>query len=42
MVKAGEAPAPVRLASGISAWQVGDLRSWLQEIHVKNSCQTKS
>ena len=42
MVKAGQAPAPVRLASGISAWRVGDLRSWLQEIHVKNSHQTKS
>ena len=42
MVKAGQAPAPVRLASGISAWRVGDLRSWLQEIHVKNSYQTES
>ena len=42
MVKAGQAPAPVRLASGISAWRVGDLRSWLQEIHVKNLHQNKS
>lgn len=42
MVKAGQAPAPVRLASGISAWRVGDLRSWLQEIHVKNLQKNKS
>ena len=29
MVKAGQAPAPVKLHTGISAWRVGDLRNWL-------------
>ena len=29
MVKAGQAPAPVKLHTGISAWRVGDLRCWL-------------
>ena len=29
MVKAGQAPAPVKLHRGISAWRVGDLRCWL-------------
>ena len=29
MVKAGRAPAPVKLHTGISAWRVGDLREWL-------------
>jgi predicted DNA-binding transcriptional regulator AlpA len=29
MVKAGQAPAPVKLHTGISAWRVGDLRGWL-------------
>ena len=26
MVKAGKAPAPIRLHTGITAWRVGDLR----------------
>ena len=29
MVKAGQAPAPIKLHTGISAWRVGDLRCWL-------------
>ncbi len=29
MVKAGKAPAPIRLHTGITAWRVGDLRGWL-------------
>ena len=29
MVKAGQAPAPIKLHTGISAWRVGDLRNWL-------------
>ena len=29
MVKAGQAPAPIKLHTGISAWLVGDLRCWL-------------
>ena len=29
MVKAGQAPAPVKLHTGISAWRVGELREWL-------------
>ena len=29
MVKAGQAPAPIRLHTGITAWRVGDLRCWL-------------
>lgn len=29
MVKAGKAPAPIKLHTGISAWRVGDLREWL-------------
>ena len=29
MVKTGQAPAPIKLHTGISAWRVGDLREWL-------------
>ena len=29
MVKAGHAPAPIKLHTGISAWRVSDLREWL-------------
>ena len=29
MVKAGQAPAPIKLHTGISAWRVGHLRCWL-------------
>jgi len=29
MVKAGQAPAPIKLHTGISAWRVCDLRCWL-------------
>ena len=29
MVKAGQAPATVKLHTGITAWRVGDLRCWL-------------
>jgi prophage regulatory protein len=29
MVKAGQAPAPIKLHTGITAWRVGDLRTWL-------------
>jgi len=29
MVKTGQAPAPIKLHTGISAWRVGDLRCWL-------------
>ena len=29
MVKAGQAPAPIKLHTGINAWRVGDLRCWL-------------
>ena len=31
MVKAGQAPAPIKLHTGISAWRVGDLRHWLRQ-----------
>ena len=27
--RTGQAPAPVKLHTGISAWRVGDLREWL-------------
>ena len=27
--RTGQAPAPVKLHTGISAWRVGDLRCWL-------------
>ena len=40
MVKTGQAPAPVRLAQGVSAWHVGDLRLWLQQIARKNTSQS--
>jgi predicted DNA-binding transcriptional regulator AlpA len=33
MVKAGRAPAPIKLHTGISAWRVGDLRGWLASRH---------
>ena len=39
MVKTGQAPAPVRLGEGISAWRVGDLRMWLEEVSRKNVIQ---
>ena len=29
MVKTGQAPAPIKLHTGITAWRVGDLRTWL-------------
>jgi prophage regulatory protein len=29
LVKAGKAPQPIKLSSGITAWRVGDLRTWL-------------
>ena len=29
MVKTGQAPAPIKLHTGITAWRVGDLREWL-------------
>ena len=29
MVRTGQAPAPIKLHTGISAWRVGDLRCWL-------------
>jgi predicted DNA-binding transcriptional regulator AlpA len=32
LVKSGDAPAPVRIAKGISAWRVGELRVWLKKI----------
>ena len=31
MVKTGQAPAPIKLHTGISAWRVGDLREWLRQ-----------
>jgi len=27
--RTGQAPAPIKLHTGISAWRVGDLREWL-------------
>lgn len=29
MVKAGEAPSPVKLSRRVSAWRVAELREWL-------------
>ena len=29
MVKTGQAPAPIKVHTGITAWRVGDLREWL-------------
>jgi predicted DNA-binding transcriptional regulator AlpA len=31
MVKAGQAPAPIKLHTGVTAWRVGDLREWLRK-----------
>jgi predicted DNA-binding transcriptional regulator AlpA len=31
MVKAGQAPTPIKLHTGIIAWRVGDLREWLRK-----------
>lgn len=31
MVKSGDAPAPVKLTKGVSAWRVGELRVWLAQ-----------
>ena len=28
-VRAGQAPTPVKLGAGVTAWRVGDLRAWL-------------
>ena len=36
MVKAGHAPAPIKLHTGISAWRVGDLRCWLESQNIYN------
>jgi hypothetical protein len=30
MVKAGTAPQPIRLSSGITAWRVSEIRAWLE------------
>ena len=32
MVQAGQAPAPIKLNTGVSAWRVGDLRNWLNAV----------
>ena len=32
MVKAGQAPAPIKLKTGVIAWRVGDLRNWLNAV----------
>ena len=29
-VKAGTFPAPVKLSQRVTAWRVGDIRSWIQ------------
>ena len=34
MVKAGQAPAPIKLHTGVCAWRVGDLRCWLASRNV--------
>ena len=36
MVKAGQAPAPVKLHTGITAWRVGDLRCWLKSQNINH------
>ena len=28
-VKAGNAPQPVKISPGVTAWRVGDIRAWL-------------
>lgn len=28
-VKAGNAPQPIKISAGVTAWRVGDLRAWL-------------
>ena len=30
MVRTGKAPQPVKISNGITAWRVGDIRSWLE------------
>lgn len=32
MVRAGSFPAPVKLSSNITAWQVGTIRRWLADL----------
>jgi predicted DNA-binding transcriptional regulator AlpA len=32
MVQAGQAPAPIKLKTGVIAWRVGDLRNWLNAV----------
>jgi prophage regulatory protein len=34
MVKAGKFPKPVKLSERITAWQVADVRTWLNNIHI--------
>jgi len=29
MVKAGNAPKPIKVSQSVTAWRVGDLRTWL-------------
>ena len=32
MVRAGKVPKPIKLSAGVTAWRVGDLRSWLKSL----------
>ncbi|MBB5866194.1 AlpA family phage regulatory protein [Xanthomonas sp. 3058] len=31
-VKSGEFPAPIKVSPGITAWRLGDVRRWLDEV----------
>ena len=30
-VRAGKAPPPVKISNGVTAWRVGELRTWLAQ-----------
>ena len=32
-VRAGTFPAPVKLSERVTAWRVGDVRTWLRQFH---------
>jgi prophage regulatory protein len=31
-VRQGEFPAPIKVSAGVTAWRVGDVRQWLQNL----------
>lgn len=37
MVKAGKFPKPIKLSERITAWNVSDIRTWLDALHTEGS-----